>query len=258
MMLAAENIRVLRQRTRVVLDAVSCQLRPGTLTGIVGPNGAGKSTLLQALAGLLPVAEGRVALDGTPICDIDRLNLARAIAYLPQDRRVHWPLPVRDIVALGRLPHRRTPAGETRADQAAIDAALATMDLVGLVDRSADQLSGGELGRALIGRALAQQAAIILADEPAAGLDPAHALELFGVFRRLADDGHTIAVAMHDLSMAARFCHEVVVLGDGRVAAAGPAAQVLTHAHLEPVFGVHFVMGRIEGLPVVLPSAPRP
>ena len=257
-MLAAENIRVLRQRRRVVLDAVSCQLRPGTLTGIVGPNGAGKSTLLQALAGLLPVADGRVALDGTPIAAVERQSLARAIAYLPQERRVHWPLPVRDIVALGRLPHRRTPAGESGADHAAIHAALATMDLVGLADRTADHLSGGELGRALIARALAQKAPVILADEPAAGLDPGHALALFGVFRRLAEDGHTIAVALHDLSMAARFCHEIVVLGDGRVAAAGPATQVLTHAHLEPVFGVRFVMGRIESLPVVLPSAPRP
>jgi iron complex transport system ATP-binding protein len=254
MILRADAIHVHRQRTRIVLAGVSLTLTPGRLTGIVGPNGAGKSTLLKALAGVLPVTGGRVTLDGTPLGDIDRRQRARAIAYLPQERSVHWPLPVRDIVALGRLPHRIGPAGDSAADRAAIDAALTTLDLAALADRPADQLSGGELGRALIGRALAQQASIILADEPAAGLDPAHALELFGVLSRLALEGRTVAVAHHDLSMAARFCHDVVVLDAGRVAAAGSAADVLTQACLEPVFGVRFAIGAIDGVPIVLPS----
>lgn len=257
MRLIADNIGVVRQPARVVLCDVSFALAPGRVTGIVGPNGAGKSTLLKALAGVLPVTSGQVTLDATPLGNIDRQQRARAIAYLPQERSVHWPLPVRDIVALGRLPHRGSPAGDSAADRAAIDAALATMDLVALADRPANQLSGGELGRALIGRALAQQAAIILADEPAAGLDPAHALDLFGVLQRLAADGRTVVVAHHDLSMAARFCHDIVVLAQGRVAVAGAACDVLTRARLEPVFGVHFAIGEIEGLPVLLPSTPR-
>lgn len=255
MRLIAADIGVVRPGPRPVLARVNCEIAAGRVTGIVGPNGAGKSTLLKALAGVLPVAEGRITLDGAPLGDIDRRERARTIAYLPQERSVHWPLPVRDIVALGRLPHRRGPAGDSPADRAAIDAALTTMDLDALANRPADQLSGGELGRALIGRALAQQASVILADEPAAGLDPAHALDLFAVLQRLAHEGRAVAVVLHDLSMAARFCHDVVVLGAGRVAAAGAAADVLTQACLEPVFGVHFAIGEIDGLPVLLPSA---
>lgn len=257
MRLFADTIRVLRQNTQVVLDGVSCDLAPGRLTGIIGPNAAGKSTLLKALAGLLPISGGHITLDGAPLASFERTALARAIAYLPQERSVHWPVPVRDIVALGRLPHRLGPAGESAADRAAIDAALVMLDLLELANRPADRLSGGELGRALIGRALAQDSAIILADEPAAGLDPAHALDLFGVLQRCARDGRTVAVALHDLSMAARFCHDIVLLDAGRVAAVGETAHVLAPVCLEPVFGVHFAIGDIDGVPVVLPSTAR-
>lgn len=254
MILAAEQIMVVRQNARVVLDGVSCRVQPGRLTGIIGPNGAGKSTLLQAMAGLVPITAGGVALNGKAVSTVERRALARAIAYLPQERSVHWPLPVRAIVALGRLPHRHGPAGDSAADAAAIDAAIAVMDLATLADRPADRISGGELGRTLVARALAQEAHVILADEPAAGLDPAHALALFQCLRRLAAEGRAIAVALHDLSLAARFCDDLVVLANGRLVAAGLPEEVLTSSRLEPVFGVGFVTGALEGVPVVIAS----
>lgn len=257
MILAAENIRVVRPGGAEALRDAGCRIEPGSITGIIGPNGAGKSTLLKVLARLLPVASGTVVLDGVPLPEWTNAALSRAIAYLPQERPVHWALPVERIVALGRLPHRRTPAGHgSEADRAAIRHALHAMDLESLADRAVDRISGGELARVLIARALAQQAPIVLADEPTAGLDPAHALSLFDAFRRLAAEGRGVAVALHDLSLAARFCHQVVVLHDGRVAAAGPAKAVMTAAVLEPVFQVRLALGEVGGVPVVQPSAP--
>jgi iron complex transport system ATP-binding protein len=255
MTLAAETVTVVRRGGRVVLEAVDCAFAPGRITGIVGPNGAGKSTLLKTLARILPLSRGRVVLDGRDIASFDRLALSSAIAYLPQERSVHWPLAVRDIVGLGRIPHHTGPRAPSRKDREAIDAAIATMDLRHLADRRSDQISGGELARALIARALAQEARVILADEPMAGLDPAHALELFRVLRELATQQRTVAVALHDLTSAARFCDDIVMLCEGRVASRGPTAEVLDAAHLAPVFGVDFVVGKLDGLPVVLASS---
>jgi iron complex transport system ATP-binding protein len=257
MILEAEDIRVVRPGGAEVLRGVGCRLEPGRITGIIGPNGAGKSTLLKALARLLPLTSGVVTLDGTPLTAWAGADLSRAIAYLPQERAVHWALPVERIVALGRLPHRKTSAShDSSADRAAIRHALRLMDLESLSGRPADRISGGELARVLMARALAQEAPIVLADEPTAGLDPAHALSLFASFQRLAAEGRAIAVALHDLSLAARFCHQVVVLTEGRVAAAGPAKAVLTAAILEPVFQVRLALGEVGGVPVVQPSAP--
>ncbi|HEX4892407.1 MAG TPA: ABC transporter ATP-binding protein [Hyphomicrobiaceae bacterium] len=257
MILSAENVHVVRPGGAEVLRGAGCRIEPGKITGIIGPNGAGKSTLIKVLARLLPVASGAVTLDGVPLADWTNAALSRAIAYLPQERAVHWAVPVERIVALGRLPHRNTPAGHrSEADLAAVRHALRVMDLESLANRAADRISGGELARVLIARALAQEAPIVLADEPTAGLDPAHALSLFASFRNLAAEGRGIAVALHDLSLAARFCHQVVVLDEGRVKASGQAAAVMTASVLEPVFQVRFALGEVDGVPVVQPSAP--
>jgi iron complex transport system ATP-binding protein len=130
------------------------------------------------------------------------------------------------------------------------------MDLSEIAERPVDELSGGERARALFARALAQDAPIILADEPTAGLDPAHALELFAVLRRLAADGRTVAVALHDLSMAARFCHDIVLLEHGRLVAAGPAGEVLSAERMSRAFGVHLRFGQFDNIPIVVPIAP--
>ena len=251
MSLDAKSVTV-RLAARVILDAASCRAERGRITAIIGPNGAGKSTLLRAMAGLLPLERGAVEIDGRALSSFDRRDLARQIAYLPQDRTVHWPLAARAIVGLGRLPHRGGSASDS-----AIDGAMRAMDVLALADRPISQLSGGEQARVLVARALAQESGILIADEPTAGLDPAHALELFAIFTRLAAEGRAVVIALHDLTLAARFCHHVVLLVAGRVAASGPTAEVLTPELLSAAFGVSIASGMIEGVPVILPVAPR-
>ncbi len=251
MTLTATNVR-LTLGNRTILDRVDLAVPAGRITAVIGPNGAGKSTLLRAFAGLIAPTAGTITLDSRPLAAVDRHALARAIAYLPQERAVHWPLAVRAVVALGRLPH------QGGIDDPAVDAALTAMDIVDLAERPILELSGGERARALVARALAQQAPLLIADEPTAGLDPAHALALFELFTRLAADGHTIVVALHDLSLAARFAHYVILLAGGAVAAIGPPAEVLTPERLQPAFGVTMLCTTVDGLPIVAPVSTLP
>lgn len=250
MMVMLKNVR-LALGDRVVLDAVDITVPKGKVTAVVGPNGAGKSTLLRACAALLVPQHGRITLDGRPLDAYTRAERARAIAYLPQERAVHWPLAARAVVALGRLPH-------DDANAEAIARALAAMDIAHLADRPVSQLSGGERARVLVARALAQEAPLIIADEPTAGLDPAHALALFTLFQRLATEGRTIVVALHDLSLAARFADHIVLLANGRISATGPPGDVLTPQHLQPAFGVTMLCTIVNGLPIVAPVSTLP
>jgi iron complex transport system ATP-binding protein len=236
---------------RVVLDAIDLTIPSGRVTAVVGPNGAGKSTLLRACAGLLPPQRGKITLGGRPLAPLARQELARAIAYLPQERAVHWPLAAQTVVALGRLPH-------DDANPEAISRALAAMDIAHLADRPIVQLSGGERARVLVARALAQEAPLLIADEPTAGLDPAHALALFALFRRLAAEGRTVMVALHDLSLAARLAHHIILLSKGRVAASGAPAEVLTPGLLEPAFGVTMLCTNVDGIAIVAPVSTLP
>jgi iron complex transport system ATP-binding protein len=255
MSIVAKGVR-LALGSRTVLDGVDLTIPTGRITAVVGPNGAGKSTLLRAFAGLVSPSGGEILLDGQPLASRNKTELARAIAYLPQERAVHWPLAVRAVVALGRLPYAAIET--TAANTAAVDAALAEMDIVNLAERPVIELSGGERARVLVARALAQQTPLILADEPTAGLDPAHALALFELFTRLAAAGRTIVVALHDLSLAARFAHHVILLADSRIAAAGPPSDVLSPRHLEPSFGVTMLCTVIDGMPIVVPVSSLP
>ncbi len=238
---------------QTILERVDFQAKPGELVGLVGPNGAGKTTLLRTLAGLLAPREGEVLLDGRAIEGISRRELAQALAYLPQDHTVHWSITVEDLVTLGRLPHRRIGAPRGAADLSATKGAIAAMDLGALSSRPVTELSGGELARALIGRALAQEAPVLLADEPAAGLDAAHQLELFAHFGALAEARRTVVIVLHDLSMAMRFCDRIVVLNKGRVHASGPPSKTLTARILEEVYSITAYRGSIKGIDYIVP-----
>jgi iron complex transport system ATP-binding protein len=251
MRIEANALRATLKR-REVLHGVDFRAEPGELTAIVGPNGAGKTTLLRTLAGLSPATAGSVALSGRPLGEWPPRIRARVLAYLPQERIVNWALSARAVVALGRLPHQPIGVGESASDARAIEAALAAMDVGHLASRPVLDMSGGERARVLIARALAQEASALIADEPAAGLDPAHQLALFAQFVRLAAAGRTVVVALHDLSLAARFCHRIVLLNAGRSIAAGAAQDVLTVEHLATAYGIEGRYVLIDGLPVVL------
>ncbi|MGB4865851.1 MAG: ABC transporter ATP-binding protein [Hyphomicrobium sp.] len=252
--LSAESIRV-SLGGRCVLENFSTRIGGGEFVAVVGANGAGKSTVLKALAGLITPDEGRVRLDGRLLPDIPARELARAVAYLPQDRTVHWALGASRVVALGRLPHRSFAAAESATDQAAIDAAMVRMDVMPFAQRPIVTLSGGERARVLVARALAQEARFLIADEPTAGLDPAHSLHLFEEFSRLACDGNTVITAIHDLSMALRYAHRVILLSGGRCIADGPAAAVLNNDLLAQAFGIETIVTTVGGIPIVLPTS---
>lgn len=223
---------------RSALSDVSASFAPGKVTGIVGPNGAGKTTLLRVGLGLLPHESGTVRVQDRALKDWSREALARTIAYLPQGGDAHWPLVARDLVLLGRLPHRGAFAGISAADERIAGEALARADATAFTGRRLDELSAGERARVLFARALATEAQILFADEPAAWLDPAHQLKLMALLREEAARGTAIAVTLHDLSLAARHCDEVLVLHEGRVAARGAPDHALSDEILARVFAI--------------------
>ena len=237
------------------LSGVSLTVRRGEVLGLLGDNGAGKSTALKLMAGLIVPERGGVTIDDLAIAAVPPKILAQRIAYLPQDRTVHWPLAADRVVALGRLPHRSFAAGESAGDQQAIRAAMRRMDVLQFANRPVTELSGGERARVLVARALAQEAKFLIADEPAAGLDPAHSLALFEEFARLAQDGHGVLTALHDLSLALRFATRVILLRDGLCLADGQPAQVLNKENLATAFEIDAIVTDIGGIPVVLPHA---
>lgn len=239
-----------------VIEGLSATVGRGKLVGVIGPNGAGKSSLLKAIAGLLPRTDGTIRFETSDLRTLRPDARSRLLAYLPQERTVHWPLAVRALVELGRLPHRGQPGNSPIRDSEAVAAALAKMDTLHLADRSAGTISGGELARVLMARALAQDAPLLLADEPTAGLDPAHALALFEILRNLATDGRTILVALHDLSLSLRFCDEVLVLAHGRLIASGAPRAVLTPPLLQAAYGAQMSVGMVDGVPTVVTVGP--
>ncbi|MDP3899353.1 MAG: ABC transporter ATP-binding protein [Mesorhizobium sp.] len=222
---------------RKVLGPVTLSLAPGEVVGLLGPNGAGKSTLMRALAGLVGCT-GAIRGDGADLVAMAERERARRVAYLPQARIIGWPLVVRDIVLLGRMPWRPYGTRPSDADVAICDEAMRLMDVAHLAGRPATELSGGEQARVLAARAVAQDTPLLIADEPAAGLDPAHQIAMMAAFRILAGRRRTVLVSLHDLTLAARWCDRVIVLDRGQIAAEGAPGGVLGAALLRDVYGI--------------------
>ncbi|CAL9407866.1 histidinol phosphatase [Streptomyces sp. DH-12] len=218
-----------------LVEEVSLTARPGEVIGLVGPNGSGKSSLLRAVYRVLRPAAGRVSVDGADAWSLPVRRLARTVAAVVQETGASFGLSVREVVAMGRTPHKRLLDGDTAEDAGAIAAALEAVDATSLAHRPFDLLSGGERQRVLIARALAQQPALLVLDEPTNHLDIRHQLELLGTLRRLPA---TVLTALHDLNLAARYCDRLYVLHAGRVTASGPPADVLTPRLLAEVYGV--------------------
>ncbi len=230
-----------------VLRDIELSVEQGECLGLLGPNGAGKTTLMRAALGLMP-HRGESSLANLPLKE-----RAKTVAWLPQTREIAWPVNVETLIALGRLPHLAPGAKPGAQDQAAIDRAIERMGLESFRPRIATQLSGGEQARVLIARALAQETPVLMVDEPAAGLDPAHQITLMETLSAQARSGHTVIASMHDLGLAARFCTRLVVLWQGGIAADGPPAHVLTPELLAKVFHIraHIELG--EDGPIVQP-----
>ncbi len=236
-LLAATNVTV-RRNERVLLDGLSFEAQAGNLIAVVGANGAGKSTLLSVVAGIGRPSCGQVTLNGTPLQMLGGVGLARRRAYLPQNPRCEWPIPVERLVALGLTPVLPAFGDLPDSLQPRIDAALSACDLLSLRSQAATTLSGGELARAMLARALVGEPEVLIVDEPTAGLDPRHTLEAMSRLRAVADNGKLVIAAIHDLTLAARYATRVLALQAGRMAAYGTVADVLTAGLVRTLFEV--------------------
>jgi iron complex transport system ATP-binding protein len=251
MAIAARDIHV-EIAGRSLVRGISLDAEAGTIVGLLGPNGAGKSTLIRVLAAQLR-ARGTVHVCGRDSAGLSHAARARLIAYLPQQQTIAWPLSVRDIVGLGRLPWQGWKAEDDGDGPAICQEAMQLMDVVQLAERPGNALSGGEQARVLAARAIAQDTPVLLADEPAAGLDPAHQIEMMAAFRALAARGRSVLVSLHDLTLAARWCDHIVILKNGSVAASGPPAAVMTADILGEVYGISVRIDSDEGGLIVAP-----
>jgi ABC-type Mn2+/Zn2+ transport system ATPase subunit len=225
------------------LDAVSFDLPAGSLIGLAGPNGAGKSTLLKALLGLVKPARGSIELSGKP-----RNGVRHGIAYAPQSELVDWDFPatVQDVVMMGRYGRLGLLRSPKATDRAAVASALAQVGMAELAHRQIGELSGGQQRRMLIARALAQEADLLLLDEPMVGLDATTQHDLLALFERLRNQGRTLLVATHDLSCVAA-CFDLAVLLNRTLIALGPPAQVFTPETLSEAFAGHLLLLPAEG-----------
>lgn len=258
MSLLALNQAVVQRGKRLILDHIDLTLEAGELVALVGPNGSGKTTALRALLGLIPLASGSATIGGADVRSLDPIARARQVAYLPQSRPMAWPISVLDAVALGRFAYGGASHRLKRQDQAAVDQAMAVCDLEGLKDRAVTDLSGGELARVHMARALAANAPALLADEPTAALDPLHQWQVMQVLAQQAKGGGGVMVVVHDLALAAAVCSRIVLIKDGKVLANGSPEQVLTPDNIGAAYGVqahwhqdgqarHLIMGPALG-----------
>ncbi|HZT46299.1 MAG TPA: ABC transporter ATP-binding protein [Gaiellaceae bacterium] len=222
---------------RPIVEDVSFSVEHGEWVTLIGPNGAGKTTLLRAVAGLVPF-RGEVALDGKPLRRVRRRDLARRVAVVPQVPLMPSAMTIREYVLLGRTPYVSYAGREGRRDHAAVEQALARLDLAGLAERELGTLSGGERQRAVLARALAQEAPVLLLDEPTTALDAGRqqeALELIDALR--LDAGLTVVATMHDLTLAGQYAPRLLLLSSGRIVAQGTASEVLTEAIVAEHYG---------------------
>ena len=237
---------------RQVVDDVSLTLKPGEIVALLGPNGAGKTTLMRSALGLVPHASGAIQLGGADPRTLSARARALRAAYLPQRPQSIWPVSVESLVALGRFAYGAAPDRLAPRDQAAVNAAITACALEPLRVRRMDEISGGEKARAHLARALAQQAPLLLLDEPTAGLDPAQSLQLADILRAHAANGGAALFSTHDVALAARAAHRVLLLCEGRTIAEGAPESALTPQALEAAYARKGRLERIGDALVVI------
>jgi cobalamin transport system ATP-binding protein len=244
-----------RYGTRVVASDVSVSVERGGWLAIIGPNGAGKSSLLKAIVGVVS-HDGSVLLDGVPASSLSNRERAKAVAYAPQTPQLPDRLTVTDYALLGRTPHLSPLARERRSDLAVVSTVLDRLDLGGLATRALRTLSGGERQRAVLARVLAQEAGLLLLDEPTTGLDIGHAQALLDLIDRLRhEEGATVVSTLHDLTLSAQYATQLLLLDDGKVVAAGTQEEVLTRETIERHYGATVeVLRTTAGQLVIAPT----
>lgn len=243
-MLKATNISINYDDTPVVRGA-SLRLEKGKVVALLGPNGAGKTTLLRALNGGIGVASGAIELGGKPLGAYSRREIAKMIAVIAQETETKFPVTVYDFVVAGRFAHGGAFGWETDNDRRVAVECLAMCDLAGYETKLMNRLSGGERQRAVLARALATGAQILLLDEPTANLDLAHQVLMFRLLRERCGGCESSAVVItHDINLAAEFADEIVLLKNGAVVANGAPEKVLTEENLQIVFGIDVLLDR--------------
>jgi iron complex transport system ATP-binding protein len=252
--LSFEDVSVRLGGEPIVTD-VDLDVANGEFVGVVGPNGAGKTTLLNAVVGIVAY-EGTIRVDGEPVDTMSRRARARAVALVPQRPMVPPGMTVADYVLLGRTPHLRMLAGETRRDIDAAAAGLASLGAEDLVGRDLLSLSGGEFQRVVLARSLAQGASLLLLDEPTSALDVGHAQRVLSLVDEMRKScGLTVVAAIHDLTLAAQFCDRLVMVSGGRVVSEGAPVSVLTESTIRLHYGATVrVLDDGDGRVVVIPS----
>jgi iron complex transport system ATP-binding protein len=260
--LELESVEVRYRRGPAVVRGVSLVVEAGEALALVGPNGSGKTTLLRAVSGAVPLARGRIRVEGRLQRELGRVELARRLAVVPQKAEFAFDYTAEEVVAMGRIPHLGVLGIEGHADRAAIEEALRRTGIEELRDRSVHALSGGELQLVLIARALAQQARILLLDEPTSSLDLGHQHEVLEVLRAQGRTcGLTTVLVTHDLNLASREAGRLVLFRAGAVVAEGRPAEVLTAERIHEVYGapvaVHATPGRPE-VPLIVPGEGGP
>jgi iron complex transport system ATP-binding protein len=240
-----------------ILRDIDFTVARGQLYGVLGPNGSGKTTLVRLLLGFLRPSAGRVLLGGRDVAELGPRELARTLALVPQEMPVDFPFTVGELVLLGRTPHLDRFGLERAQDLAAAEAALAACGIRALAERPIHALAGGELRRAYVARALAQSTPILVCDEPTAGLDIRHQIDVLELLRGRARAGATVLVVMHDLNLAAAYCDRLLLLRAGRAIKEGPVAEVLTPPLIEAAYDITVVAGRDDasGVAFWLPKA---
>ncbi len=223
----------------VILDHLSFQIDTGGLYALMGPNGCGKTTLLRCIARLANPQEGRVLVDGKDVKDYDIRGLAQRIAMVRQQTIPDFEFPAYDIVMMGRHPYQHRLQASTEEDLHIVETAMQTTHTWHLRNHVPSQLSGGEMQRVMIARALAQQTPIMLLDEPTSNLDIAHQLEIMQLLQSInRTEGKTILIVVHDLNLALRFCPQSLLLYQGHLFFNGNSLEALTPQHISHVFGV--------------------
>ena len=252
-----EDVRAAYDGTEV-LRGIDLRIGAGEMVGIIGPNGSGKSTLLRVFSGVLPTTGGRCMLLGRDVARLRARERARILGIVQQQAGATFAFPVWDMVAMGRHAHLAPLRGLGPEDRQAVRWALESTDCTHLADRLITELSGGELQRVIIARALAQEPQALLLDEPTNHLDLNHQLEIGRLLRALnGERGMTIVWVSHDLNLAAEFCGRIVVVGEGRIVAHGSPAEVITEELLARLYGVHVPVTPhpLTGRPQVLLTA---